>query len=299
MAIKTIPSQKCTMCGKEKKINGTNFYKSFSPLFANNYEQRMCVCKDCLIDYCDKLQKIHGGEKQALYFACQLVNTYYSSSLFEQLNENEKTKNIYITYFSKINSLHQYKNKTFVDSDPYNVIEESEDILEDEFAHTGDSLIDFWGAGYSEQDYKFLENEYRNLTSRFECDSYSLEMLFQDIAFVRLDIRKKRQNGVSVDKELKTLQDLLGSANIKPAQESNAMASEQVTFGTLIKKFENEKPIPEPLPNWMDADWIRKYVMVFFFGNLCNMMGKHNPYQKEWEEEMGKYTIKPDGDSNG
>ena len=71
------------------------------------------------------------------------------------------------------------------------------------------------------------------------------------------------------------------------------MASEQVTFGTLIKKFENEKPIPEPLPEWMDADWIRKYVVVWFFGNLCRMMGKENPYQEEYDEEMAKYTVDP------
>ena len=43
----------------------------------------------------------------------------------------------------------------------------------------------------------------------------------------------------------------------------------------------------------MDADWIKKYVNVWFFGNLCRMMGKENPYQEEYDEEMAKYTVDP------
>ena len=131
------------------------------------------------------------------------------------------------------------------------------------------------------------------MAATYEMDSYSTESLFQEISLQKLDIRKKRKAGDSVDKELKTLQDLLRSANIKPVQESAATSSDQVTFGTLIKKFENERPSPEPLPEWMDADWIRKYVVVWFFGNLCRMMGKENPYQEEYDKEMAKYTVDP------
>ena len=43
----------------------------------------------------------------------------------------------------------------------------------------------------------------------------------------------------------------------------------------------------------MNADWIRKYVSVWFFGNLCRMMGKENPYQDEYDEEMAEYTVNP------
>jgi hypothetical protein len=46
----------------------------------------------------------------------------------------------------------------------------------------------------------------------------------------------------------------------------------------------------------MTADWIRKYVVVWFFGNLCRMMGKPNPFQDEYEEEMNNYTVKVDED---
>ncbi len=286
------PVQVCTMCGEEKRINGTNFYKSYSPLFKGNYENRMCVCKSCLLDYCERLHKIHGSEKKALYIACEMVGSYYSKTLFDQLFDGEKeVNNKFATYFAKINSLPQYKELTFLDSDSYDLEEELS-----EFSESGTEVLERWGDGRTEDDYKFLEREYQNLITKFECDSYSQEMLFQEIAQQRLDIKKKRQKGGSVDKELKTLQDLLGSANIKPVQENATMASEQVTFGTLIKKFENEKPIPEPLGEWKSADWIRKYVLVWFLGHFSKMMGSNNEYSKMYEDEISKYTVEQEGD---
>lgn len=283
---KVIPLQKCTMCGIEKKMTTANFYKSYNPMFQGNYESRMCVCKSCLLEYCKKLNNIYGSQKKALYMCCEMVGSYYSRSLLDQLSDKDNN-DIFATYFQKINSLPQYKGKTFRDSDVYDLEQELKEISED----TDRDLILFWGDGYTEDDYRFLENEYKSLITRFECDSYSQEMLFQEIAHQRLDIKKKRQASSSVDKELKTLQDLLGSANIKPVQENASMASEQVTFGTLIKKYENEKPIPEPLGEWEDANWIKKYVLVWFLGHFSKMMGVTNQYSEMYDDEVGQYTV--------
>lgn len=287
---KDTPEIKCTMCGTIKKANSNNFYKSYSKLFKANYENRMCVCKDCIVNEVDLLTSVYGNEKKALYEVCSLLDIFFSKSLYESAVEQASSKNSNVSqiYLQKINSLPQYKGKTFKESDNYNETDEINEISEE----IGRDVMAFWGkGGLSSDDYEFLENEYETLLQRFECDSYSQEMLFQEIAHQRLDIKKKRQQGASVDKELKTLQDLLGSANVKPAQENSSMASEQVTFGTLIKKYENEEPIPEPLESWTNADWIRKYVVVWFLGHMCKMMGINNPYADEYEEEIKKYTV--------
>lgn len=286
-----IVEQLCTCCGVKKKVNGTYFYKSYSVLYKNNTDSRMTVCKNCVLEMASNFKIKYGTETKGLYMLCQLLDVYYEKALFESAKSQAKTKNsnVYQIYFQKALSLPQYRNKSFVDS------EEFDTELDDEEKAEGISvdLADFFGGGFTANDYDFLEREYENLTARYECDSYAQELLFKEIAFQTLDIRQKRQKGSDVSKELKTLQDLLGSANIKPAQENASMASEQVTFGTLIKKYENEKPIPEPLPSWMDSDWIKKYVTVHFFGNLCKMMGKPNPYQEEYKKELDKYTVKP------
>ncbi|HDR5083745.1 TPA: hypothetical protein QCR73_005706 [Bacillus anthracis] len=283
--------QLCTCCGQKKKITSEYFYKSYSVLYKSNIDNRMAVCKDCVLELVEQFKLRFNSDVRALYEICKLLDVYYEFNLYNsalaQVEKSKKKSNPYQIYFQKALSLPQYKNKTFIDSELFDKGKDDENISEE----IGRDLVDFWGSGLSQSDYDFLEKEYHNLTTRYECDSYSQEVLFQEIANQRLDIKKKRQNSSSVDKELKTLQDLLGSANIKPVQESNALASEQVTFGTLIKKYENEKPIPEPLGEWKDADWIKKYVLTWFLGHFSKMMGAKNKYSEMYEDEIKKYTV--------
>ena len=67
--------------------------------------------------------------------------------------------------------------------------------------------------------------------------------------------------------------------------------AEQNTFGTLIRKWENEKPIPEPDEEWKDVDGIVRYITVYFLGHLCKMMGIKNSYPRMYEAEMAKYKV--------
>ena len=90
---------------------------------------------------------------------------------------------------------------------------------------------------------------------------------------------------------MKTFQDLLGSANLKPAQNNDNTLSDTNTFGTLIKKWEDEKPIPEPDAEWRDVDGIIRYISIYFLGHLCKMMHIKNSYSKMYEEEMAKYKV--------
>lgn len=282
--------QKCPCCGEIKKINGKNFYKSYSVIYKNNKENRMSLCKDCLLDVAEKFKIKFNSETRGLYELCKLLDVYYEKNLFDSACKQAENQNSnpYQIYFQKVLSMPQYRDKIFIDSESFDRKLEEEEI-EDK---VGRDVVDFWGEGYSQRDYDFLEREYESLITRYECDSYAQEVIFQEIANQRLDIKKKRASGAGVDKEVKTLQDLLGTANIKPVQESNAMASEQVTFGTLIKKYENEKPIPEPLGEWESADWIKKYVLTWFLGHFSKMMGSKNKYATLYEEEISKYTVK-------
>ena len=69
------------------------------------------------------------------------------------------------------------------------------------------------------------------------------------------------------------------------------LLADQNTFGTLIQKWENERPIPQPDPEFEDVDGIRRYVGAYFLGHLCKMMGIKNRYSAIYEEEMAKYTV--------
>lgn len=298
-------TQSCTSCGESKKIN--DFYKSYSILFKSNQEQRMTVCKECIVDAYNYFFSKVNIEINAVYLTCQLFDSCFNLTLFDSVIEQaEKSKsNIIQIYFQKINSLHQYKNKTFLDSDKFEleavvidskVDEQYQEILNRDFIVTP-YMVAFWGKGLTKENMMLLENEYHNLKTYYQCDSYAQQILFQEISHQRLDIKKKRESGSNVDKEMKTLQDLLGSASIKPAQQDSLSAGEQVSFTTLIDEWEKEKPIPEPEDDFKDIDGIKKYISVWFFGHLCKMLGLKNNYSKMYDEEISKYTVENPNDS--
>jgi hypothetical protein len=103
--------------------------------------------------------------------------------------------------------------------------------------------------------------------------------------------KKKRERNEDVNKEVKTLQDLLASANIKPNQETSAGNVEKGSFGIFIAKIENEKPIFDWEKDLGGEDKLKKILNIFFFGNLAKVLNIRNPWDDEFKEEMGKFTV--------
>ena len=264
-------------CRKEYPLD--KFYNADEVLYPDG---KFHLCKNCVKQLID--EKGFDG----VLLVLRAMNKPFLQSIWNG-NWND--------YIKMISSLNQYKHLTFNDSELTGdkikfiprVKMDEEEI--DEFDDDIEQYEEKWGRGFTLEEYRFLENEYQKLITHYKCDSYAMEILFQEIAQLRLTIKKAREDNKPVDKELKTLQDLLGSANIKPVQETGANAPEQATFGTLIKKYENERPIPEPDEAWKDVDGIRKYISIWFFGHLCRMLGIKNDYYQEYEKEMNKYKV--------
>ncbi|QWU18461.1 hypothetical protein KP014_21195 [Paenibacillus sophorae] len=276
---------KCLNCGKYKAV--ISFYMNTNHLFSSD---KFEVCKDCLKNSIGA--KDSDGYLDRVMQVLATMDKPFLQNIWESSNED------WSKYIIQISSLSQHKGKKFSDS----IIRQSNSIsyeyldqINEEFELTQEEISQLqlkWGKkGFDVEDYIFLENEYHTWINSYECDSYAMEMLFQEISHKRLEIKKLRESGKSTDKEMKTLQDLLGSSNIKPVQETGANATEQATFGTLIKKYENERPIPEPDPVWKDVDGIKKYIQVWFFGHLCKMLGINNDYSQMYEDELKKYTV--------
>ena len=277
----------CTCCGKVKSIR--DFYTSKSPF--HKAIGRLHVCKDCMFEYVDE-NNIDTIKNVLRMVDKPWISDLYNSSIQEAQRDN---KSIFGVYMKNL-GMPQNRDKTWNDGDvnklnnnisPDYSLENEVELTEEDKQY----LIKFWGRGFSIEDYLWLQNEFEDFVTRYECDSKSMELLIKQICLTELDIEKRRANGEKVDQQLKTLQDLLGSSSLKPVQETGANAIEQATFGTLIKKYENEKPIPEPDPEWKDVDGIMKYISVWFFGHLCKMLGLNNKYSKLYEEEVKKYKI--------
>lgn len=283
----------CLKCHKEKQSNATNYYMNGNPLFDT---EKLEVCKDCITKYIG--EKGSEGYLDRVKLVLALLDKPFLKDLWE-MRDSDWSK-----YIPQLSSFNQYKGLTYADS-KYDDIQHkaksnttlitNEDINDvqkvDLTKEELQELVLFWGKGMEPEDYEFLQMEYEKLLNSYECDTYAMEMLFQEASQTRLTIKKKREANQSVDKEVKTLQDLLGSANIKPVQESGANATDQESFGTLIKKYENERPIPEPEEEWKDVDGISHYVKTWFLGHLTKMLGIKNEFTEEYERELEQFTV--------
>lgn len=277
---------KCVNFNCLKSQSSSNFYVNTNPLFNT---EKLPICKSCISNFIGI--KNSPGYTDRVTLVLANMDKPFIQDVWHQCEDD------WGKYIRQISSLVQYKGMKFSDSvfgfnkesEGYENIFSEEQLELTEVEHK--KLISFWGKGLEIDDYLYLDNQYETLITSYECDSYAQEMLFQEIAHQRLTIKKNRESNKPVDKEIKTLQDLLGSSNIKPVQETGANAAEQATFGTLIKKYENEKPVPEPDPEWKDVDGIKKYIQVWFLGHLCRMLGIKNEYAQMYEDEIAKYKV--------
>lgn len=275
-----VEKKTCSNPNCQREIALVNFYNTSDVDFFP--DGKIPICKDC----CYKMFDESGYD--GFMSLMRLINKPVYAEHF---------KGDYKDYVRFINSMPQYRDKTFTDSTLFSESqidkpkEQLRELSDDDFKE----LEYFFGEGFSEKDYIYLSHEYDDYCNRYEVDSKALENLIKEIVVTQLEIRKKRALGEKVDSMQKTLQDLLGSSNLKPVQETGANAVDQESFGTLIKKWENDRPIPEPDEAWKDVDGIGKYVRTFFLGHLARLFGKEgdNPYHDEYEFEIEKNTVRP------
>lgn len=272
----------CSCCGNEKQIK--EFYSSNSHF--HKFTQKIHICKECFIEYIeDDVNKLKN--------ALRMIDKPFILTLFHSsLEEAEKSKRNPIRLYMKNVGMNQYKELTWEDSE-YDGHKKSEKIIiedeiDDEYI---DEITKYWGKGYSDDDYEYLEDEKLKLMTSFECPDYGMEMIMKDICFINLDIEKTRQERKDNSQKIitnliETRSKLMNDANMKPIQSTGSEANDQVTFGTLIRKWENEKPVPKPLD-----DEMKRYIDTYMVGHLAKMEGLNNDMTKKYDEAMSEYTI--------
>jgi hypothetical protein len=290
--------KKCTRCGKVQAIG--NYYNSTSQ--AHEADEVLSVCKTCVGFFFDEYVRRYDSYKKAMYYTCRKLDIPFNVSCYIGGERHANTTGwmIYQGYMKQLNSFRDangYGN-SFDDSDEL-ITEDTKlegilsnndiDINIDNF-EVNIELINKW-ANLPKRNLLFLEAEYQDWSTRYEISSKSMELLIKEICYQQLLIQQKKEEGKSVAVELKTLQELMNSGALKPIQESAAQSTEVQTFGTLIKKWENEKPIPKADKEFEDVDGIKKYISIWFFGHLCKMLGIQNDYSKQYDDEIMKYTV--------
>lgn len=277
----------------------SNFYSSNSKFYKGT--GKVPYCKKCIEEFYNHYYKKYKEEnfvfpeKKAIKRLCMALDIYYGEEVFASaLKEIEKTpaKSVVAAYMQvahlRQNSKYTY-DETFKHDEKDGVTESYADLKQE--MDVGDDVVMFFGSGFSNDDYKYLKREYDDWVARHECKTKAQEEVFKRLCFKQLEILKATRLGEDTKDLDATFQKLLETAKLQPRQNSGDTTADNQTFGTLIDKWENERPLPEIDEELKDVDKIALYLNVFFKGHLAKMMGLKNGLSNLYTKFMKKYTV--------
>lgn len=307
MAKTTKAKYTCLYC--EKEYVDTNFYKSYSRLFGNM--GRIPYCKQCIERFYQQYYEEYTNEgcltpeRDAIRRVCMTFDIYYTDIVFNSAMKKIRESNMNISpmaQYMKTMQLAQYKDKSYDNTVLNEMKEEFIANVSDGNSANRDvdqTIIDFFGSGFTDEDYKYLHKEYQDWTARHECNTKAQEEVFKDICFNRLQNLKALRKGEDTKDITASFQKMLDAGKLQPKQNVGDATADNQTFGTLIDKWENTRPIPEIDEDLRDVDKIGLYLEIFFKGHLAKMMGLKNGLSNLYTKFMKRYTVeKPEYNDN-
>lgn len=285
----------CSHCDQWKPVS--TFYTSdFSPDGIERYACRECILNECT-DY-DKKNNIRLDNKEKTIQTFKKLNWYFDEKVYEdqivKLSEQtgEKMRGTAVQQFIVMyKSLNNWKGMTFADS--VFLDEDEEKLRLASKRKPRKEIIKLFGSGFTVEDYLYLQDQYDDWCARTQVDSKSQQTYIVRICFKLLDIYKAQKSGKDTDKLDKSLNELLAAANLQPRQNVGNAATDSLTFGQLIEKWEQHDPIPTPSKDFQDVDHISKFLKVWFKGSLSRALNLDNGYSKEYDDYISKYTVTP------
>ena len=284
--------------------SATNFYND--KRFASGlYPLCKKVLADMATDY-DKKEKIRIDNREKTIKVFQMLDIPFIDSMYQSALQatqeavGEKNRaTAYQQCLTMAKSLPQYRGMTFENSEFGDLGNPDDEQLSKRKPRR--EIVKLFGSGFSNEDYLYLQDQYDDWCARTQVDSKSQQTYVVQICLQLLDIYKDRRLNKDVTKKLDALDKLMNSANLQPKQNIGNAATDSLTFGQLIEKWEEEEPIPEPSEEFKDVDGIGKYIRVWFTGWLSKALGlKANVYTQEYDEEIAKYSVsKPEYSEDG
>lgn len=293
----------CLRCNGE--FDSNEFYDSDSEIYESI--GKIPYCRECLDKFYQnylknyETLKYESPERKAIERICMTLDIYYSDKIFDsavKLSEVRTEATIFALYLKQA-KLYQYRKKNYdtTINDRYKAMKDNDSVLpvnEKKIAERNEDLeaaIKFFGNGFDEDDYIYLYEQYTDWTTRHECETKAQEEIFKQICFTQLELLKAARAKQDTKDLTATFQKLLDTAKLQPKQNSGDTTANTQTFGTLIDKWENTRPLPEIDEDLRDVDKIGLYIDIFFRGHLAKMMGLKNAVSNLYTKFMKKYTV--------
>lgn len=281
-------SKKCQEEHKtEKGRKITDFYMNI-----NNYlfkAPKIHICKDCIKEFV----YTESGDINLKNFRkiLQVLDMPFIQKDFDSAVSGKS--DTVGTYYKNIALNHLGKSYEDGDNEEFlNIIKES--------VKTEKEIKSFWGIGFDDNEYNFLEEELGRWEETHKHDTQAEKTLLREICITVLDTRNARKDKKPTKDLRKELQDLMKTASVDPAK-ANSIGSGQTVdrFGVWLKDIEEKKPSEW----WQDQDkykdmdgflpYIKDYIVRpirnFFSGNKDFMInGEDLSFKEEKEDKVSK-----------
>lgn len=299
-------SSTCRKCGTAYGRLKGYFPVSYSYLYKGT--GYLPYCKDCVDGMFAAYLQECKDSKVAVRQMCRKLDLYWSEKVYEAVEKQNSTRSMMTSYITKINAV-KLASKSYDDTlreegalwlEPkaYADVEQVITGIQstDGDAAIPDEVIAFWGPGYTPSMYMELEERRKYLVSKYPSTTeldIGTETLIRQICILEIEINKARMEGKPVDKLINTLNTVLGSANLKPAQKKEDADAEldKMPLGVGIQKWEYSRPLPPTPKEKRDINQVIKNITTWYLGHACKMVGIRNSYCKMYEDAMAELRV--------
>ena len=280
---------KCSCCGKGFNSQRNNFQKSNSPLFQAN-EGFLPWCKSCTDSYMNILIGFYSqNEEHAIEHFCQLVDCVYDIEPLNCAREISRDRSRISHYAAKKN-LNVGNRKTYFDTLKYNYEQKLGEVVtsreqaKEEDAKVKGTSIDRWGLGFTEMDYRDLDNHYFMLKKNNPNADNNQEIFIKSLCSINMLMARALQRGDSkeyanlVEQYAKTFK----QAGLRTIEEKDDSNSE--TFGVTLATISQYTPEEFYKDKQLFADWdeLGDYYDRHICRPMRNLMFDENVRDKEF-----------------
>lgn len=295
----------CYKCGKAYGRRKGYFPVSYGDLYKGS--GHLPYCRDCIDSMYSTYLELSQDPRKAVRQMCRKLDLYWNEKIYDSVEKQNPARSMMTSYLQKLAGVKQ-AGKSYDDTlkeegalwaEPkqYETMQPLGYVQDDEDIEIPQDVKDLWGSGYTPHMYIELEQRKNYWITRLpegvDLD-IGTEALIKQICILELDINRDRMQGKPVDKSINTLNTLLGSASLKPAQKKESADSEleKMPLGVGIQKWEYSRPLPETPKELRDIRHTIKNITTWYLGHACKMVGLKNSYCKMYEDEMERLSVK-------
>jgi hypothetical protein len=280
----------CCYCQRNRPIS--KFLPTTNPfLYRSGYS---ITCIDCNVEIYNKIYSAEGSMEKTILKMCRMLDCRYDDRAVQTTkrqieNSNKNIENVWGIYRKNLVKVDGITNALSAENMDLTYVEPivymSEPLSEEDFDRaTINELQEFWGSGFTEEEYQFLERKLVEWKNSYSCNNKGEEFYLKEACHKELDLRRARAGTGqgSVDAILKSMDTLMKSAALTPAQ-ANAASAGRVgdTLGMLYKRIISTSPAEyyKDKELFKDYDNLGLYCRNYIYRPIWNFFTGNKNYE--------------------